>query len=70
MNKTVYTFDPHQNSSESVEILLNESINLQENHLEIMLFAQWGGGRSIILCHKWQSLPTIYCMGLKERMKK
>ena len=44
MNKIVCTFDPHQNSSESVEILQNESINLQENHLEIMFFAQWGGG--------------------------
>ena len=43
MNKIVCTFDPHQNSSESFEILQNESINLQENHLEIMLFAQWGG---------------------------
>ena len=70
MNKTVYTFDPHQNSSESVEILLNESINLQENHLEITFIAQWGGGMSNILCHKWQSVATIHYLGLKERMKK
>ena len=43
MNEIVCTFDPHHNSSESVEILQNESINLQENHLEIMLFAHGGG---------------------------